>query len=91
MAETAARLEGYSGRAAGFRSDRADPQGVAATPPFDFATSGYSGGGGACVDVAANVPGVIAVRDSEQTDSPVLRFTPASRSALLGELRVDGS
>jgi uncharacterized protein DUF397 len=35
--------------------------------------SSYSGnGGGDCVEVARNLPGVVAVRDSKNPDGPVL-------------------
>ncbi len=35
--------------------------------------SSYSGnGGGDCVEVATNLPGIIAVRDSKDPDGPVL-------------------
>ena len=38
--------------------------------------STHSGGtGGNCVEVATNLPGVIAVRDSKNPDSPVLAIT----------------
>jgi len=51
-------------------------------------TSSYSGGnGGTCVEVADNLPGVIAVRDSKDPDSPVLRFSRADWSAFVAGLR----
>lgn len=34
-----------------------------------------SGNGGQCVEVATNLPGVIAVRDSKDPDGPALVFT----------------
>ncbi|MFG2102108.1 DUF397 domain-containing protein [Micromonospora echinaurantiaca] len=34
--------------------------------------------GGACVEVADNLPGVVAVRDSKDPTGPVLTFAPAS-------------
>ncbi|MCM0678838.1 DUF397 domain-containing protein [Micromonospora phytophila] len=37
-----------------------------------------AGGGGACVEVADNLPGVVAVRDSKDPTGPVLAFTPTS-------------
>jgi hypothetical protein len=38
--------------------------------------SSYSGGnGGNCVEVARNLAGVVAVRDSKDPDGPVLVFT----------------
>jgi hypothetical protein len=34
-----------------------------------------SGQGGACVEVARNLPGVVAVRDSKDPSGPALTFT----------------
>ncbi|MFF5171345.1 DUF397 domain-containing protein [Micromonospora sp. NPDC000089] len=34
--------------------------------------------GGDCVEVADNLPGVIAVRDSKDPEGPVLTFSPAA-------------
>ncbi|MFG2057720.1 DUF397 domain-containing protein [Micromonospora sp. NPDC048930] len=39
--------------------------------------------GGACVEVADNLPGVVAVRDSKDPAGPVLTFTPASWRAFV--------
>jgi Domain of unknown function (DUF397) len=40
--------------------------------------STYSGGnGGGCVEIARNLPGIVAVRDSKDQEGPVLTFTPA--------------
>ena len=42
----------------------------------------YSGGnGGQCVEVARNMPGVVAVRDSKDPAGPKLAFTPAQWAA----------
>ncbi|MBM7077520.1 DUF397 domain-containing protein [Micromonospora humida] len=38
--------------------------------------SGTSGGN--CVEVADNLPGAVAVRDSKDPDGPALTFAPAS-------------
>lgn len=35
-----------------------------------------SGNGGNCVEVARNLPGVVAVRDSKDPDGPKLAVTP---------------
>jgi Domain of unknown function (DUF397) len=35
-----------------------------------------SSNGGNCVEVAMNLPGIIAVRDSKNPDGPALLFTP---------------
>ena len=40
-----------------------------------------SGNGGACVEVAGNLPGVVAVRDSKDPDGPVLVFSPGEWEA----------
>lgn len=47
---------------------------------FDFVKSSYSSGSGECVEVAVNVPGTIAVRDSKDPNphSPILRLAPAT-------------
>ncbi len=39
---------------------------------FEFVKSSYSSGNGECVEVARNVGGVVAVRDSKNPDGPVL-------------------
>ncbi|WFE28271.1 DUF397 domain-containing protein [Solwaraspora sp. WMMD791] len=36
-----------------------------------------SGNSGNCVEVATNLPDLVAVRDSKDTAGPVLTFTPA--------------
>ena len=46
-------------------------------------TSSYSNNGGACVEVADNLPGIVAVRDSKDRGGPVLRFTHAEFAAWL--------
>jgi hypothetical protein len=39
--------------------------------------SSYSGnGGGNCVEVASNLPGLVAVRDSKDRGGPLLGFGP---------------
>jgi hypothetical protein len=51
-------------------------------------TSSYSGSnGGTCVEVADNLPGVIAVRDSKDPDGPVLRFSRSDWSAFVVGIR----
>ncbi|MFK0142112.1 DUF397 domain-containing protein [Streptomyces murinus] len=45
-------------------------------PEFDFVKSSYSNTGGECVEVARNVPDVVAVRDSKAPDGPLLRLDP---------------
>jgi hypothetical protein len=45
-------------------------------PAFEFVKSSYSGGnaGQECVEVARNIPGTVAVRDSKDPDGPILRL-----------------
>lgn len=45
---------------------------------FEFRKSSYSTSGGECVEVALNVPGTVAVRDSKEPASPVLLVVPES-------------
>ncbi|MCX4725153.1 DUF397 domain-containing protein [Streptomyces sp. NBC_01306] len=59
--------------------------------PFEFVKSTYTGGnsGQECVEVALNVPGTVAVRDSKDTAGPVVQLSPAAwtafRAGLTGE------
>jgi Domain of unknown function (DUF397) len=39
-------------------------------------SSRSAGNGGDCVEVARNLPGAVAVRDSKDPDGPKLTFTP---------------
>ena len=43
--------------------------------------------GGACVEVATNLPGIVAVRDSKDVSGPVLRFGPEAWAAFVGIVR----
>lgn len=50
--------------------------------------SSYSGSsGGACVEVARNLPGVVAVRDSQDPDGPALVLSPAAWREFTGSLK----
>ena len=48
------------------------------TNGFDFVKSSYSSGSGECVEVARNIPGTIAIRDSKTPTGPILRLTPTT-------------
>lgn len=45
------------------------------------------GNGGNCVEVAANLPGVVGVRDSKDPHGPTLAFGPAAWQAFVGFAR----
>lgn len=52
--------------------------------------SSYSENGGACIEVAANLVasrGVVPVRDSKRTDSPVLGFTTAAFATFVDSVK----
>jgi Domain of unknown function (DUF397) len=50
--------------------------------------SSYSGGnGGQCVEVARNLPGIVAVRDSKDPDGPRLVLTPGEWRAFSDGVR----
>jgi Domain of unknown function (DUF397) len=58
----------------------------------EWRKSSYSSNNGNCVEVARNLPGIVAVRDSKNPDGPALVFTadewrafaPASRAGDFG-------
>ncbi|MFJ5544997.1 DUF397 domain-containing protein [Micromonospora chalcea] len=47
--------------------------------------------GGACVEVATNLPGIVAVRDSKDAAGPVVIFTARHWSAFVSNPRVEQS
>jgi hypothetical protein len=50
--------------------------------------SSYSGnGGGNCVEVASDLPGVVAVRDSKNPDGPVLSFSRNEWERFISRMR----
>ncbi|MBQ1050298.1 DUF397 domain-containing protein [Micromonospora sp. C51] len=49
-------------------------------------SSRSSTNGGACVEVADNLPGVVGVRDSKDPTGPVLTFPPTAWQAFLTRL-----
>jgi hypothetical protein len=46
-----------------------------------------SGANNACVEVAGNVPGTVAVRDSKDSDGPALVFTPRAWGAFVAGVK----
>ncbi len=54
----------------------------------DWRKSTYSNGnGGACVEVARNIPGIVAVRDSKNPSGPALVLGPGAGKAFLARVR----
>jgi Domain of unknown function (DUF397) len=54
----------------------------------EWRKSSYSSGnGGQCVEVARNLPEVVAVRDSKDPDGPALVLTPGQWRAFLSGAR----
>jgi hypothetical protein len=52
-------------------------------PAFEFVKSSYSGGnaGQECVEVARNIPGTVALRDSKHPDGAIVRLAPGAWAA----------
>lgn len=54
----------------------------------DWRKASYSStNGGACVEVAGNLPGIVAVRDSKDPAGPVLGFSPQAWAAFTGGVK----
>lgn len=54
----------------------------------DWRKASYSStNGGNCVEVAGNLPGIVAVRDSKDPDGPVLAFSPAEWLAFAADVQ----
>ena len=49
--------------------------------------STYSGGATNCVEVAGNVPAIVAVRDSKDLEGSALTFTAGAWDAFTGALK----
>lgn len=50
-------------------------------------SSRSSGNGGQCVEVATNLPGAVAVRDSKNPDGPKLLFSPTEWKTFINGLK----
>ncbi|MEU9719990.1 DUF397 domain-containing protein [Streptomyces sp. NPDC047976] len=60
------------------------------TTPTDaprWRKSSYSENGGACVEVAVNLPGIVPVRDSKTPGGPVLIFRAEAFAAFVAGVR----
>ncbi|MFI8069499.1 DUF397 domain-containing protein [Streptomyces sp. NPDC086033] len=55
-------------------------------PHFEFAKSSHSSGNGECVEVARNLPSVIAVRDSKNPHGPILHVVPDTWTTFIRSL-----
>ncbi|WP_030905340.1 DUF397 domain-containing protein [Streptosporangium amethystogenes] len=53
----------------------------------EFHKSSRSGGGDNCVEVAMNLPGLVAVRDSKDPSGPALTFSPTAWNNFLTGIR----
>jgi Domain of unknown function (DUF397) len=49
--------------------------------------SSYSGGDGACIEVAGNLPAFIAVRDSKNAEGPELTFALTEWVRFMSQLK----
>jgi hypothetical protein len=49
--------------------------------------SSRSGANGDCVEVAGNLPGAVAVRDSKDRSGPALAFTPEAWNAFTAAVK----
>jgi Domain of unknown function (DUF397) len=53
----------------------------------EWHVSSFSATGSTCVEVASNLPGIVAVRDSKDRRGPALVFAPSQWRALVGTIR----
>ncbi|MEV7872159.1 DUF397 domain-containing protein [Streptomyces sp. NPDC088124] len=53
---------------------------------FRFTKSSYSNPSGECVEIARNVSGTVAVRDSKRRTGPVLRITSMAWDAFQADV-----
>ncbi|MFF5249108.1 DUF397 domain-containing protein [Streptosporangium sp. NPDC000095] len=58
---------------------------LAATPAWRKST--LSDGGNGCVEVATNLPGLVAIRDSKDPSGPALTFSTTAWNDFLDRIR----
>ncbi|MFI6156005.1 DUF397 domain-containing protein [Kitasatospora sp. NPDC051170] len=58
--------------------------------PLTWRKSSYSGGAGACVEMAVPTSGAVAVRDSKDPSGPQLRFSAEAWRAFASAAAVNG-
>ena len=56
---------------------------------YNWRKSSYSGQGNTCVEVAKNVPGTVAVRDSKNPSGQVLRFSADAWQAFVSGIKAE--
>jgi hypothetical protein len=54
-----------------------------------FKSSRSGGNGGDCVEVATNLPGIVAVRDSKDPNGPALVLTPEIWADFVTQVKAD--
>jgi hypothetical protein len=54
-----------------------------------FKSSRSGGNGGDCVEVATNLPGIVAVRDSKNPNGPALVFAPEIWADFITQVKAD--
>ncbi|MER7211040.1 DUF397 domain-containing protein [Streptosporangium sp. NPDC000239] len=55
----------------------------------EFHKSSLSGANGQCVEVATNLPGLVAVRDSKNPSGPALTFSASEWNAFIGDIKLE--
>jgi Domain of unknown function (DUF397) len=58
-------------------------------PGAQWRKSRYSNGQAECVQIARNLPGIIAVRDSKDPGGPTLAFGPEQWRAFAAKVKAD--
>jgi Domain of unknown function (DUF397) len=53
--------------------------------------SSFSGANNNCVEIAGNLPGIVAIRDSKNPSGPVLAVTRARWGAFMAAVKADVS